>query len=205
MLNEQLQKNRTGKITASSVYKLMGAKGLETETAKTYIREVAWCKVTGQSVPEVTSRSIEWGNENEGKAIKILDEYDYLEKQKQCFDDYVCATIDAYDNDRKIIYEIKCPYSPANSVEMIELSSEDVKKSYPEYYWQIAMQFSYLYEQKVITNLCVYDPRISISKVFIKQLTFSEEDITTLSARIFKATEKIEEIVKSINEKILDF
>lgn len=141
--------NRLGKITASKIRNILvkprnKSEGELSKTTLTYLSEKVTELATG-TTRQISNHSIEWGNEYEPVAARILKkrfpDFEYLGKETQQFfeySDFSGGSPDGYSKEHKLVAEIKCPENPANHTKYILLKTqEDLAKEEPDYYTQI--------------------------------------------------------------------
>lgn len=189
---------RVGKFTASNIHKLMTYEDkLDTlpKGAKTYAEEVALEILTnGQSREEFRNEAMERGNEKELEAVARFETITGLEcyatGENQEFiqhGDYFGGTPDGLFGDDGLI-EVKCPKSKTHFFNIKNLkNSEDLKKHYPEYYWQI--QGNFLATGRNKGYFISYDDRFTDEnlQILILEISRNDEDIEKLTTRLLMA------------------
>lgn len=196
---------RKGKFTASEVHRLMGIKGLG-KTGETYIFE----KVTeelGGTIPPVFSKAMEHGTLTEPFAKRHYElafdctilEYPFF-TAPWC--DQAGCSPDGIVEGKELGIEIKSPYSPANHIAHLMITSpQELKEQKPEYYWQVQCCLA-------VTGLKEWD-FVSYHEDFSGKLRMSvltvaanEADIALLKSRIGEAVEMKNKIIAKIKARL---
>ena len=206
--SEEWHKFRAGRFTASECSALMGEKGgVTTATAQTYILEKVAEVLTGGWKEEVTSKSIQWGNDLEPEAALY---YEMAFKQTiekpdpQCPDwsDDVSGSPDGIVYTQSDVYgiEIKAPYNPANHVRYMQMKSEqDLKKISKDYYWQVLCYMLIFGLDKY--EFVSYDPRFTgANRMYVLEFKRKnvQADIDSLKENLLKAIEIKQQILSEI-------
>lgn len=202
MLSLENKKDRLGLFTASSIYKLMGVKGLG-ETGLTYIKTKV-AESLGVYEEEVTSKAINWGNENEYEAKEY---YSIAFKKEILTPDFIKAswsndagcTPDGLISGEKKGIEIKCPFVPSNHIDNLLIKSQkDLKDLRKEYYWQIVMCMAVLDYDK--WDFVSYDPRFTgYNRMVSVEILRDATDEALLKSRIEEASIIKHNILKELN------
>lgn len=193
----ETQELKIGKLRASSISKIMGAKGMG-KTGETYIYEVAAEAMTGEpATPPFTAASTEWGNKYELEA-KLYYQSATGETiiSCDCLDNgQIVGTPDGTIKEYDLGIEIKCPYNSGNHLKNLRLNNaEELKDLHPEYYWQI---YAYMW----LTGLdewkfCSYDPRFKeADRMLILKLKQESKDMELLKSRVKEANELLTKII----------
>lgn len=202
-------KARNGKFTSSNIYKLMTYEDkLETlpKGAKTYIEEILIEHLTnGQSREEYRNEAMDRGNEKELEAIAKFEEITGLE----CFatggnqefvewSEYFGGTPDGLFGENGLI-EVKCPKCKTHFFNVKNIKTqEDLKKHYPEYYWQI--QGNLLATERNEAFFISYDDRFSedsnIPPIIYLKIHRNEEDLEKLETRLLMAVQYRKSLLK---------
>lgn len=200
-------KQRQGKFTSSNVYKLMTYENdLEKlpKGAISYTEEIALEILTnGMSREEYSNPAMERGNEKEIEAIERFE----AEKGIECYQtgenqefiefcNYFGGTPDGLCNDDELI-EVKCPKPKTHFFNIKNLKTEqDLKKHYPEYYWQI--QGNLLATNRTGAYFISYDDRFLEPKhqILILKIERNNEDIKKLEKRLQMAENYKKEFLK---------
>jgi hypothetical protein len=188
---EEQKKIRTGKFCASSIHKLMGAKGLG-KTGETYVHEVAAEYLTGEPAqPAFKSAATDWGINHEAEAKHYYEAAtgQKIDKADTIILASVAGTPDGIVTLEKTGIEIKCPYNSGNHLRNLRLTTaEELKDLHPEYYWQIVayMMLTGLKDWKY----CSYDPRFKEEKrMLILNMKENPQEALKLIERVQEATE----------------
>lgn len=130
---------RTGNISSSQVYRVMGTP----KVLNTYLKELSRAKRMGCYMSSDSSaRSLTWGKLVEKRVFDLLP-IDYKLTSK---DTIVHPEIERYVGSpdgvsTDAVFDIKCPYTRTSFCDLSEIcEANDVelfKKEYPEYYWQL--------------------------------------------------------------------
>jgi len=192
---------RRGLFTASSIYKLMGVRGLG-KTGETYILE----KVTeslGVQIPEISTYAMQYGTEMEKFAREYyemafnfkVDEVGFIIAD---WNEFAGCSPDGIINNKKGI-EIKCPYNPIHHTENLLIKSQsDLKQLRTEYYWQIMLSLA-------ITGFSEWDfisfhPEfVGMNRMISITVKPDENDIILLKSRIAEAVKIKENYLKIIS------
>ena len=202
---ETWHKQRLGKFTASNIHKLMGEPrskaareaGQWTDGAMTYIMEKASEIISGIS-PEVSSKSMEWGEIHEADAIE------YYELEHRAFveavgfvkiNNHSGGSPDGLVGANGMI-EVKCPYNTVNHLN--NFLFEDLKSHKKEYYWQIQMNL--LATGREWCDYVSYDPRCKENRISVRRIDRNEEDITFMSEKIERAAQELNKILSKLKE-----
>lgn len=201
---KEWHKARAGRFTGSGVYKLLvqprsksdREAGVLSETAKSYILEKAYERISGH-YQDVSSAAIEWGNDHEDDARMYYEadtgnqvtEVGFLE-----WGEFGGGSPDGLVGDDGMI-EIKCPFNGVNHLRYI--MSEDFAKEYKDHYCQ--MQNYMMVTGRSWCDFISYDPRIpGPGKMFIKRIERDDDMIQ----RLHEAIEKASELMKTTIQKI---
>jgi putative phage-type endonuclease len=194
---------RLGKITASEVHKIMGARGLG-KTGETYIFDKVAEILTGEVayIPENTA--MQWGIDHEPiakeyyqKAFKEnIKDIDFLKSSK--FPNDVGASPDGIvENVRGL--EIKCPYNSSNHAKYMTLESpEHLLKMEPKYYWQI--QLNLFCSDLDFWRFISFDPRFKgKQRMFILDIPKEAVKMAEIESRLIEAINLKEKVLTTIN------
>lgn len=210
MLSEENKGLRRGRITASEVHKIMGARAILSnktgenlsdwsDTAQTYILEKVSEMVSYKS-HEIRSKEMDWGNDHEPDAKKYFTKlfgYDIKNQDfTECrdFPDSVGCTPDAILTQKNSGLEIKCPYTLVNHMKysMIKTSA-DLKSEKPEYFWQVMMNI--YCTGKDSWYFMSYHPFFNPSfQVFCIEISKDDESIRLLRDRLSLAIKLIKKL-----------
>jgi len=205
------ENERLGVFTASRISELLVAgrsKDVEFgQVAQSYIMEKVCEILTGETKPEAYSKSIEWGTENEPKAMELYKkrtekEVSYFGKENpKIFSLVPTANLlgspDGLIFGEKVI-EIKCPYNSANHVENLMMDVETFKKERKEYYAQI--QVNMLVTDTNKADFVSYDPRMINEKLQLAILEIPKDSDFQrfILERVEKATKILQETIKKL-------
>lgn len=201
---------RRGLFTASSIHKLMGAKGLG-QTGETYIFE----KVTealGVDLNEVTTIAMQYGIDMEPQAKAYYEQSFNCQITESGFvvadwcNEAGCSPDGIIESKNKLI-EIKCPYNPVHHTQNLLIkSADDLKKLRPEYYWQVQMQMAVMnFDRCDFVSYCpafisqINGKLSGINRMIAIEIHANEQDIILLKSRISEAVELKHKLLKQIN------
>lgn len=106
----------------------------------TYIRNKVSEVLTGMPHIQEPTKAMQHGDTWEPLAAEFFTQQTGLEFEILSFvpyGDYAGGSPDRKIKDRKELLEIKCPYNSWNQVDYLMLTDQwDLKREYPEYYWQ---------------------------------------------------------------------
>lgn len=201
---------RLGVITASKAGDVLAKKG--SQTRQNYLHQLV-AEVCTSNYENITSNSLEWGNENEAAAIsayefltgyKVLPgEFIYKDKGKRCGcspDGLVSVEAISEDDDafagKKINFiekglELKCPYSTKTYIDFIY--SNKIKKEYT-----MQCQFSMWVTGYDEWDFANYDPRMITKMIHIVTLERDKELMKRFDEAIPEFIEDMDKILKDI-------
>lgn len=193
-LTEEQMRMRCGKICASSIHKIMGAKGIG-KGGETYLWEVISEMQTGLNKQTPTTLAMKWGNEHESIAAEHYSDLYKVgliggESSLGGPKNILLATPDF--TTPLFGMEVKCPFNSANhSKRLVMSNSNDVKKNLTEYYWQMiaGMVVTSLPEWKFVS----FDPRFKKFENKMKVIPLLscnsevEDDIGVMNERLDEA------------------
>jgi len=198
--DEWLRK-RLGKITCSKFGDLMGSgrskDALFTAAGYTYLRRIVAERFG--SWYSVSAKSMDWGNENESKAIAEYAnrfEWDVDSTPFQYFEftDDIGGTPDGLVGGFGCL-EIKCPFDPA--VHVNTLLTKEVPS---EYEWQVVGHL--LVTGRDWCDFISFDPRMEGNhRLCVIRVERSEVRIELLKKRLEVAVGVVREMVETINTK----
>lgn len=200
---------RCGKFTASEIWKLMTEPqskadkeaGNWSKTALTYIHTKVAEELTGQVHQNSNAYPLVWGEEQEPNAKVQLEMRTGLRVTKCTFipfTDHSGGSPDGLIGDNSIL-EIKCPYNSSNQIEYLLVKDmADIKKVWPEYYWQCQMNM--LFSNRSHTYFVTYDPRFTDEKHILRVIEFDAvpEDQDLCLKRLEKAIETKLAVIASL-------
>lgn len=204
----QWHRDRLGKFSASSIYKLIG-KTRWTQTALSYMMERAYERDLDPTMVSdddsfaefldernPTSKAMRWGHLMEPGAkmnyemvtgLKVTD----CESIDHPTIENMSASPDGMVGEDGLI-EVKCPFGMEMFMRyaMLVHNGEDLKKVKPEYYWQIQAQLSVT--GRKWCDFVVFDPYLK-TQIIVRRINRNDADIALL-----------EETVKDANNYIND-
>lgn len=204
-----LSEERLGKFTSSEMWKLLvGGRAKDDvfgETAKTYIKEKAVEILTQRRKESFYTRSTDWGNEWEYKAVQEYNLANFVNveyfgstnpKFFKCpiYPNYAGGSPDFIID--KIVGEVKCPYDSVNHLDNLNLRSiDEFKKLHKEYYTQI--QFNIHCTGSDYAHFVSYDWRFvkDEQQLFIMQIDKDNEHIDLILDRLKIAIDNLEELI----------
>lgn len=138
--------------------------------------------LTGEQKASIYSYPIQWGIENEEPALNYFSEKMNVKIESfgfQEFGNHCGGSPDGIfllDNERQGV-EIKCPYSSARQIQYLQMKSvEELKESYPEYYWQCVSLMLFMDVKK--WHFVTYDPRMKSEKAKMSHLIITEDEVS---------------------------
>jgi hypothetical protein len=184
-LNEEdWQRLRSSRFTASEIHKLMGTPKNKSEflseTAKSFVFEKAAEYLTGAK-SEIYGRALDWGKEHEKEAFHYFSQqtdefFTYYGAETYTFITY--GEWGGYSPDAlgHQLVEIKCPFNSGNHLQNFFIkNNEQMKSKRTEYFWQMQMgMIATGLEEGLFVS---YDPRMPIGKKLTTTLITLEEDI----------------------------
>ncbi len=195
--DEWLRK-RLGKITCSKFGDLMGSgrskDALFTAAGYTYLRRIVAERFG--SWYSVSAKSMDWGNENESKAIaeyanRFEWDVDRTPFQYFAYDDDIGGTPDGLVGGAGCL-EVKCPFDPA--VHVNTLLTKEVPS---EYEWQVVGHL--LVTCRDWCDFISFDPRMEgKNRLCVIRVERSEARIELLKKRLELAVGVVKEMVERI-------
>ena len=162
--SQEWHRMRAGRITASKVHDIIKkgrAKGSYSAARQTYMNELIAQVCTGLLPDEITAKQMQWGKDNEPKALDLYDPFEEKQITQIAFiysDDMRCGVSpDALVGDNGGL-EIKCPWTTSQYID--QLLGGDPK---PEYLTQ--MQFSLWLTKREFWDFANYDPRMKKANI----------------------------------------
>ena len=208
MLTEEQMQLRCGKLCASSINKIMGAKGFG-KTGESYLWQLIAERETGKTTHIPTNFAMEWGNDHEeeagyyyaqAKGIEIKEGESISLGELIATPDFVCI-------DGEFGIEIKCPYNSANHAQRLRYKDyTDIKSNNPDYYWQMVAGMLVTGFKKWV--FISYDPRFKepSKKMIAITVPYVKSDMDLLIERISKAVGfMVENGVDGLDHKHADF
>lgn len=135
------------------------------DDTKTYIMEKVAETLTGEPKNEVFSHATSWGDTWEPFAAEYFTKVTGLQCEILGFvpwGDHAGGSVDRIIGSDEFL-EIKCPYNSKNQVDYLMLTDQyDLKRCYPEYYWQIVCNV--LFTKRTTAHFVTFDPRMKDEK-----------------------------------------
>ena len=198
---EEWLRKRLGKITCSKFGDLMGSgrskEALFSQTGYSYLRRIVAERLG--SWYSVSARAMDWGNENESKAIAEYAkrfEWDVDSTPFQFFQytDDIGGTPDGLVGGRGCV-EVKCPFDPA--VHVNTLLTKEVPS---EYEWQVVGHL--LVTGRNWCDFISFDPRIEGKhRLCVVRVERNEVRIEMMKKRLEVAVEEVVKMMELINTK----
>ncbi len=190
---------RRRKFTSSEIWKLMGAtKGINTETAQTYIMEV-FLEHKGISKELISTKEMEWGQLYEPLAFKKFSEK-VAPLQKAGFEqynDFWGGSADGIGDG--FVWEVKCPYNSAIHMKYLA-SIQDAKTLYAEkkeYYWQI--QSNMLINKLDYGIFCTFYPRLPLRlALHYAEIQANKDDFDKMETNVFAAQKQVTQMLEKV-------
>ena len=181
-------KMRLGVVTASMVSKVL--MGKTSAGRLTYMAQLAAEVATGVPKDIGSFKQMQWGNENEPKAIQtyqfetgqLVDRVPFLYS-----DDMRCGISPDGITGKKGI-EIKCPYT--SEVHLLTLCEDVIKK---EYKWQT--NFSMWVSGVDEWDFCSFDPRMRKNMLSRKTVSLSDLDRKTLDDAVPQFISELDKMI----------
>lgn len=174
----------------------MGDKGLK------YIREKVWETMTGQSKQSPYAYALAYGRETEPEAVEHFEKVTGIETYPvgfQPWTDHAGGSPDRLIGDDAGL-EIKCPVSDEQVDYLLLTDHYDLKRNYPEYYWQCVSLLLFTDRQR--WHFVTYDPRMKEDKHKMTHLVIEREkvleDIGLIPVVLAGAVEEKLKLLKSI-------
>lgn len=186
MTKEELAaRPKTGKGSATTQVpdpSKMSATGLK------YIRKKVWETLTGKQLPQAYAFPLDYGKETEPEAVMYFEEKFNLLTQEvgfQVFGDHAGGSPDRLIGEDEGL-EIKCPSSDEQIDYLLLNDHHDLKRNYPEYYWQCVSLMLFTNRKK--WHFCTYDPR----------MVLADHRMTHIEIEYDKVEEDIDAVIKSL-------
>lgn len=146
-----------------------------------YIRKKVWETLSGKNLPEPYAYPLVYGKETEPEAVEFYERKYGVETSPtgfQVFGDHAGGSPDRLIGKTEGL-EIKCPSSDEQIDYLMLTDHFDLKRNYPEYYWQCVSLM--LFTDRKKWNFCTYDPRMVDDKHKLTHIVIEwdkvEEDI----------------------------
>jgi len=195
---EEWLRKRLGKITCSKFGDLISSGRSKDEvfsqTGKTYLRRIVAERLG--SWYSVSAKAMDWGNDNEHKAIleyaaREIVFVDNKPFQYFAYTDDIGGTPDGLVGTAGCV-EVKCPFDP--SVHVNTLLTREVPK---EYEWQVVGHL--LVTGRSWCDFISYDPRMAgPQKLCVIRVERSEPRIEELKKRLVLAVDEIGKMMQQI-------
>lgn len=195
---EEWLRKRLGKITCSKFGDLMGSgrskEALFSQTGYSYLRRIVAERLG--SWYSVSARAMDWGNENESKAIaeyakRFEWDVDNTPFQYFAYTDDIGGTPDGLVGGSGCV-EVKCPFDPA--VHVNTLLTKEVPS---EYEWQVVGHL--LVTGRDWCDFISFDPRIEGKhKLCVVRVERNEVRIEMLRKRLEVAVEEVVKMMERI-------
>jgi hypothetical protein len=153
-----------------------------------YIRKKVWETLTGKRLPEAYAFPLVYGKETEPEAAIYYEQKFGVETTIvgfQVFGDHAGGSPDRLIGDDEGL-EIKCPSSDEQIDYLMLTDHYDLKRNYPEYYWQCVSLM--LFTNRKVWNFSTYDPRMKEEK----------HKLTRIRIEWDKVEEDIDAVIKSL-------
>lgn len=198
MTKEELAaRPKTGKGSATTQVpdpSKMSATGLK------YIRKKVWETLTGKQLPQAYAFPLVYGKETEPEAVMYFEEKFNLLTQEvgfQVFGDHAGGSPDRLIGEDEGL-EIKCPSSDEQIDYLLLSDHHDLKRNYPEYYWQCVSLLFFTSRKK--WHFCTYDPRMVHPAHRMTHIEIEydkvEEDIDAVTKSLAGAVEEKLKLIK---------
>lgn len=158
MTEEELKaRPKTGKGSKTTMVKdpsKMGDKGLK------YIRQKVWETLSGKNLPQPYAYPLVYGKETEPEAVEYFESKFSLTTTVcgfQVFGDHAGGSPDRLIGETDGL-EIKCPSSDEQIDYLMLTDLWDLKRNYPEHYWQCVSLL--LFTNRIKWHFCTFDPRM---------------------------------------------
>lgn len=219
---------RIGRFTSSEIYRLIkpgerlmtdeelkarpktgpGSKSKWTEDpsrlsidGESYVYEVVAEVLTGQMTPNVKSYATEHGEEFEPYAAEFYENKFGVKTEIISFvpfGDHAGGSPDRIVGDS--LLEIKCPYNSAIHLKYMMLTDQyDLKREYPNYYWQIQSNLLWTGKKKAI--FVSYDFRFTKNehKMATVEILPDSKDMDIISTRVAAAIKMKLQIIETLS------
>lgn len=220
--SEDWENIRAGRFTSSEIYKIMtfgyrqmtekelaarpktgkGSKvtrAIDTTVMGTdgigYIRQKVAEVLTGQPKRPSYAYPLVYGKETEPEAVEYFEKRNSVQCEAigfQTWGDHAGGSPDRLFGELDGL-EIKCPYQSENQIDYMMLTDHwDLKRNYPEYYWQCVSLM--MFTDRKRWHFCTYDPRMISDKHKLTHIVIEyakvEEDMELLNQAIGNAVKQ---------------
>lgn len=139
----------------------------------TYVKQKVAETLTGKVKAQSYAFPLVYGKETEQEAVEYFQKLTELECEVIGFCPYTDHAGGSPDRDivtEDAILEIKCPWQSENQIDYLMLTDHyDLKRMYPEYYWQV--QSNMLFANRSKAYFATYDPRFKNDKLKMQMIT----------------------------------
>jgi len=167
----------------------------------TYIRKKVWETLAGVPLPESYAFPMVRGKQLEPVAVVEVEKMlnvETIESGFQPFGDHAGGSPDRLIGNNEGL-EIKCPSSDEQVDYLMLTDHHDLKRNYPEYYWQCVSLM--LFTGRNIWHFCTFDPRmpekLQLTHILI-EWTKVEEDIDQIIKALEGAVKEKLEMIQRI-------
>ena len=207
---EEFHRNRSGLFTASEIHKLITPKIqiAQNETARNYIFEKAFERVTGQNARlEISAKSLEWGNTYESQAVEA---YEALTGNKvsfggdtQKFLKHKTLPIGAYPDGvvlNGIPLECKCPANGGDHFKNLACGKDVAKFRMLRFAYYIQVQTQILLSDSDFGEFFTFRPNVEekFSRYYLR-VPRNDEVIGQIEEAVKLSAEQLDEIIKTIS------
>jgi hypothetical protein len=176
----------------------MSDKGLK------YIRQKVWETLSGEILPGPYAFPLVHGHTTEPLAVIEFENKFNVETYEvgfQKFTDHAGGSPDRLIGDNEGL-EIKCPSSDEQIDYLMLTDHYDLKRNYPEYYWQCVSLM--LFTNRRIWHFCTYDGRMKEEKHQLTHIVIEwnkvEEDIDAVTKALAGAVEEKLKLIKLLTQ-----
>jgi hypothetical protein len=228
--SDEWEKLRVGRFTSSEWYRLMecgtrpmteqelkarpkSGKGSKTtlvpdpskmsDKGLRYIREKVWETMTGKPKHSPYAFALAYGEETEPDAVEHFERVTGIETYKvgfQPWTDHAGGSPDRLIGEDEGL-EVKCPVSDEQVDYLLLTDHYDLKRNYPEYYWQCVSLM--LFTDRKRWHFITFDPRMKEEKhkmahIIIERERVSE-DLELIPVVLTGAVEEKLKLIKAIS------
>lgn len=142
-----------------------------------YIHEKVWETLTGRPVEQAYAYPLVFGRENEPYAVEFFEKQTGLiceEVGFQPWTEYAGGSPDRLIGEKEGL-EVKCPSSDEQIKYLMLTDHYDLKREYPEYYWQCVTLL--LFTGRDRWHFCTFDGRMKSDKHKLTHLIIEAEKV----------------------------
>lgn len=228
--SDEWDKIRCGRFTSSEIYKILECgkrpmteaelkarpktgKGSKTTqvpdpskmstTGLKYIRQKVWETLCDAPLPGPYAYPLVYGKQTEPEAVEYFERVTGLETVEvgfQVWTDHAGGSPDRLIGKDEGL-EVKCPSSDEQVDYLMMNDHYDLKRNYPNYYWQCTSLMLFTNRKK--WHFCTYDPRMIDDRHKLTHLVIEwekvEEDLDTIVKAIEGAVEEKLKLIKLLN------